>query len=108
PGEDVTRLPAWRGRVYLIDLHRLGHHRWTARLWQIKDLAQLLYSSEIAGVTARDRLRFWNHYLGAGRRGWLGRLLRLGVLAKWRRYRRHNRPEEPGDVADRPTQSSAA
>src|SRR5262249_22208410 len=26
----------WRGRVHLIDLHRLGHHPWTWRMWQMK------------------------------------------------------------------------
>ncbi len=80
----------WLGRAHLIDLHRLGRHPWTWPLWQVKDLAQLLYSSEVPGVTARDRLRFWRCYLGAARRTiwgrWLGRLVRL----KGQRYRRHN------------------
>src|SRR5262249_11193411 len=44
-GEDTERVPAWRGRVHLIDLHRLAYHPWTWRVWQAKDLAQLLYSS---------------------------------------------------------------
>jgi heptose I phosphotransferase len=90
PREDTARLTDWRGRVHLIDLHRLGPHPWTWRLWQVKDLAQLLYSSEVAGVTARDRLRFWRMYLGAGRRSPSGRWLRRWVLFKWQRYRRHN------------------
>jgi hypothetical protein len=51
--EDTRSLPdpaqAWRGRVYLIDLHRLSHHGWTWWLWQTKDLAQLLYSSVTRG-----------------------------------------------------------
>ncbi len=43
---DLTAVPAvWRGRVCLIDLHRLTHHPWSWRWWQLKDLAQLLYSS---------------------------------------------------------------
>jgi len=74
---------AWRGRVHVIDLHRLTHHPWTAPVWQVKDLAQLLYSSEIVGVDARDRLRFWRAYRGPS---WLRRL----ILWKWQRYRRHN------------------
>jgi heptose I phosphotransferase len=81
---------SWAGRVHLIDLHRLARHRWTWRLWQAKDLAQLLYSSEVAGVTARDRLLFWRCYLGPQRHTWGGRLLRWWVRLKWRRYRRHN------------------
>src|SRR5262249_24111261 len=36
-----------RGHVHLIDLHRLGHHVWTWRFWQVKDLAQLLYSADL-------------------------------------------------------------
>jgi heptose I phosphotransferase len=86
----------WRGRVYLIDLHRLAHHPWTWRLWQLKDLAQLLYSSEVPGVGPGDQLHFWRQYRGQrdapGHRGrragefWLRRC----VLFKWHRYRRHN------------------
>jgi heptose I phosphotransferase len=90
PAADTARLPEWQGRVHLIDLHRLGHHPWTWRIWQVKDLAQLLYSSTVQGLTARDRLRFWRHYLGKQRRDWSGRLLRWCVLSKGRRYWRHN------------------
>jgi heptose I phosphotransferase len=89
---DTAAAPAegWRGRVYLIDLHRLGHHPWTWFLWQLKDLAQLLYSSEITGVDARDRLWFWRAYRGDGPRRGSGRWLRRCVWLKWQRYRRHN------------------
>jgi heptose I phosphotransferase len=82
--------PNWRGQVHLIDLHRLSHHRWTALLWRIKDLAQLLYSSEVVGVTARDRLRFWRLYLGPDRQRRSSRWLRRIIVLKWRRYRQHN------------------
>jgi heptose I phosphotransferase len=91
PRADTLRLPEWRGRVHLIDLHRLGHHPWTWRLWQVKDLAQLLYSSAVAGVTARDRLRFWRLYLGMQRPNWGDGWLRRCVLLKWQRYQGHNR-----------------
>lgn len=80
----------WHRKVHLIDLHRLGHHPWTWPWWQVKDLAQLLYSSEIVGVSARDRLHFWRAYRepsGAAAEHWLRRL----VLLRWRRYRNHNR-----------------
>jgi hypothetical protein len=87
---DTASLPEWRGRVFLIDLHRLARHPLTWRVWQTKDLAQLLYSSEVSGVTARDRVRFWRLYLGPQRRTWLGRWLRHFVLHRWRTYRRHN------------------
>jgi tRNA A-37 threonylcarbamoyl transferase component Bud32 len=90
--DDTLGLPAegWRGRVYLIDLHRLTHYPLTWRLWQTKDLAQLLYASEVLGVDARDRLVFWRAYRGAGphrpRCSWIRRL----IAYRWRRYRLHN------------------
>src|SRR5262249_36111224 len=87
---DTRTLPTWRGRVHVIDLHRMAQHRWTWPIWLLKDLAQLLYSSDVAGVDARDRLRFWRAYLGARRRTWGSRWLRRAILFKWRRYRRHN------------------
>jgi heptose I phosphotransferase len=79
----------WREPT-MIDLHRLSRHRWTGFWWQWKDLAQLLYSSEIEGVTARDRLRFAHVYAGNRRHaiGW--RLVRWAVGIRWRNYRRHN------------------
>jgi len=91
PRSFVYSMPAWHGQVYLIDLHRLGYHPWTWRLRQTKDLAQLLFSSEVAGITPRDRLRFWRTYLGPDvRNRWMG-LLRYGILLKWGRYRRHDK-----------------
>jgi heptose I phosphotransferase len=90
PAADTEVLPAWRGHVHLIDLHRLAHHPWTWWLWQAKDLAELLYSSDVAGVDDRDRLRFWRLYLGPTTQNRTARWLRAAVLAKWRRYRRHN------------------
>jgi len=90
PRTDTGRLPEWRGAVHLIDLHRLSRHRWTRPIWQVKDLAQLLYSSEVTGVTARDRLRFWQGYAGPKRRAYWYRLLGRAVQLHWRNYRRHN------------------
>lgn len=90
--DDTRSSPAegWRGRLNLIDLHRLGHHPLTWRLWQTKDLAEILYSSEIIGVDARDRLAFWRAYRGDGphrpRFAWMRHLIRY----RWRRYRHHN------------------
>jgi hypothetical protein len=90
PRADIGRLPAeWRGRVHLIDLHRLRHHSRLSWLWKAKDLAQLLYSSDIPGIDNRDRVLFWQLYTGAAhKRGtaWLRRL----TLIKWWSYRRHN------------------
>jgi Lipopolysaccharide kinase (Kdo/WaaP) family len=88
---DFTRT---QGQMHMIDLHRLAHHPWSRRFWQIKDLAQLAYSSEIEGVSAGDRLRFWRAYLGPGYRGRAARLLGWFVCLKWRRYRRHNKKKQ--------------
>jgi heptose I phosphotransferase len=87
---DVARPVEWRGRVHLIDLHRLAHHPWTWRIWQVKDLAQMLYSSEVTGVDPTDRLRFWQSYWGETHRGFAARWVRSAVQWKYRRYRRHN------------------
>jgi heptose I phosphotransferase len=88
---DTAGVPGgWSGRVFLIDLHRLAHHPLSWRVWQTKDLAQLLYSSELPGVDARDRVSFWRAYRGPGPRRAADGWLRSWVLFKWRRYRRHN------------------
>jgi Lipopolysaccharide kinase (Kdo/WaaP) family len=89
--EDTRHLPErWRGRVHLIDLHRLAHHPWTAVFWQTKDLAQLLYSSDVAGVDVRDRVAFWRDYFGGWRRTVAARWLRRWILFRGRLYRRHH------------------
>jgi lipopolysaccharide kinase (Kdo/WaaP) family protein len=91
PGTNLATVPrTWRGRVHVIDLHRLGHHAWTRRFWQLKDLAQLLYSSHWTGVTPRDRLRFWRHYLGPARRTWRNRFFAWCIRLKAQRYLNHN------------------
>jgi heptose I phosphotransferase len=95
---DTLRPPAsWQGRVSLIDLHRLTRHRWTWPWWQAKDLGQLLYSSEVAGVTARDRLRFWHLYRAGQKGGAVFRWLRWLVTTRARNYRGHSRrkPQVP-------------
>jgi hypothetical protein len=84
--------PDWKNHIVMIDLHRLKRHPFTAAWWQVKDLAQLLFSSEIEGVTARDRARFWKLY----RRDWSSSRKPRGWLktfVEWKaaRYRRHNR-----------------
>lgn len=104
-----TAPEAWRERVVMIDLHRLGHHPWTWAIWQMKDLAQLLFSAEVEGVTDRDRLAFWHAYKGPGPRRWWEGWLRWFVVLKWRRYRAHNerhpghrQPSKPVATEDRP------
>ena len=87
--EELTRMVPgdWTNRAVMIDLHRLARHPLTAVWRRAKDLAQLLYSSEVPGVTARDRLRFWKLYRGGRRFGLLERVIRW----KWGLYRRHHR-----------------
>ena len=87
---DITCVPTWTNRVTMIDFHRLTHHPITGALWVSKDLGQLLYSSEIEGIDARDRLRFWRAYMGPERRTWRGKLLRRIALLRGRRYSEHN------------------
>ncbi|HEY2910773.1 MAG TPA: lipopolysaccharide kinase InaA family protein [Gemmataceae bacterium] len=88
---------SWLNRVVMIDLHRLARHPATALWWQVKDLAQLLYSSAVPGVTARDRLRFWKLYRG----DWPGaprNLLRPLIRLKWNLYCRHARRRQMSNV----------
>ncbi len=98
PRSELTRPPDnWRGRVFLIDFHRLKRQPLLWFLGQLKDLAQLLYSSEVAGVTDRDRLYFWRVYRGDRSFGVLRRL----ILFKGRRYRRHNERRRAAELRQR-------
>jgi hypothetical protein len=83
---------AWRGRVVMIDFHRLGRHRLGWQWYVSKDLAQFLYSSEVPGIDAKDRLRFWKLYRGGdwGESARPPAWLRRAVSWKWKRYREHN------------------
>jgi heptose I phosphotransferase len=83
-------LPSGR-RLTLIDLHRLGRHRFAPWRWRLKDLGQLLYSTEgVAGIDDRDRLRFWKHYRAGMTLLW-PRLEARAIRAKAARYLSHNR-----------------
>jgi heptose I phosphotransferase len=90
--QDTTCLPDWRGRVRLIDFHRLGHHRWLSPWWRAKDLGQLLYSSNVPGVGPRDRLHFWRLYRKAAGLRWSAPLLARWIRLKaWNYQRRSQR-----------------
>jgi heptose I phosphotransferase len=86
-----TPLDTSTGDIAMIDLHRLTYHPFSAAWWRLKDLAQLLYSSNVDGVGARDRLRFARYYAGRYRRSWTWRALRWLISVRWRNYERHNR-----------------
>lgn len=88
---DPSRRHSLRGHLHMIDLHRLRHHPLTWLLWQWKDLAQLLYSSECPGVEPRDRVRFWRIYRGNTPRTCWTRWAEWFIRLKWLRYRDHNR-----------------
>jgi heptose I phosphotransferase len=90
--DTVQAVSAWRGRVAMIDLHRLAGHTWTSLYRRAKDLGQLLYSSDLAGLTARDRVRFWREYVRGENLGWLsGCLLRWMLRSKAWVYQRNHR-----------------
>jgi heptose I phosphotransferase len=84
---DATREP----RLSLIDLHRLKEHRYLGDWWRWKDLGQLLFSTEsIAGISVRDRVRFWKSYCrltGIKRPAIHASMVRLRAA----RYAGHNR-----------------
>jgi heptose I phosphotransferase len=84
---DTERVPGeWKGRLTLIDFHRLRQQKLFHLAGKVKDLAQLLYSADILGVTNRDIVRFWRLY----RRGARLQGMRWAILAKAERYRAHN------------------
>jgi Lipopolysaccharide kinase (Kdo/WaaP) family len=97
--EDTGRVPDWIGRVRIIDLHRLGRHRFTAGWRRAKDLAQLLYSSDVPGVTLRDRLHFWRHYLAAEPLGGVARWLRMCIRVQAWNYHRRSRRKQRKNAA---------
>ena len=53
-------------------------------------MAQLLYSSDVSGVTDDDRRGFWEKYRVHTRLPWLVAWL---ARMKWRLYRRHDAPK---------------
>jgi hypothetical protein len=88
---DTKRVPDdWAGRVRVIDLHRMARHRLTGPWRKAKDLAQLLYSSDVPGVTDEDRRAFWDRYRKHTSLAWLVALL---ARMKCRLYQRHNAPK---------------
>lgn len=107
---DTRRLPDWPGRVWLIDLHRLAHHRRTWPWWQAKDLGQLLFSTDLPQLDARDRLGFWRAYRGASQPGrwsrWLARWARLRAW-NYRRHEERRKARQPAN-ADPGTPGAAA
>jgi heptose I phosphotransferase len=88
---DMRRPVGDNNPLSLIDLHRLGEHRFWADRWRWKDLGQLLYSTHgVRGIDERDRSRFWAAYrkaLSLSQPRWNLRMIRI----KAARYLAHNR-----------------
>jgi len=83
------------GPLKLIDLHRFGYHRLFAWRWQIKDVAQLVFSTMgVAGLNDQDRDFILEAYRGAEYRTVRDRWFEAAVRAKAHRYARHNGVEE--------------
>ncbi|QGJ70428.1 Hypothetical protein PBC10988_21250 [Planctomycetales bacterium 10988] len=73
----------------MIDFLRLISSR--RRRWQVKDLAQFLYSTfGVEGITTADRMRFFLEYHNAARFTPANRRLLQAVIRKGQRYDRHN------------------
>lgn len=76
------------GRLWLIDLARVGRGAPPRRRWLVKDLAAL-ESSAPSAVSRSARLRFLLRYLGKARGDAEARRWVRAILAKSRRIRRH-------------------
>ena len=92
--DDITHTPDdWTGRVVMIDFHRLAHRQLGWQWWQIKDLAQLKFSTVgVAGITPRDVVRFWKRYRAGDWGSVTPPTQRLARVTLWKaaRYERHN------------------
>ena len=92
--DDISQTPEnWSGRVVMIDFHRLAHHQLGWQWWQIKDLAQLKFSTVgVNGLSPRDWNWFWRLYRdgdwGNAMRPW--RVAERIIVWKAARYERHN------------------
>lgn len=83
------------GPLFLIDLHRLSHHHWAGWRWQIKDLAQLYFSTwGVTGLSDDDRTLIMQQYLGATPWTTGQQWLHRAVLFKALRYASHNKTDK--------------
>lgn len=79
------------GDLTLLDLQRLAGKpgRLMRQRWKVKDLAALLHSSHLEGVTRTDRMRFLLRYLGKNRLDKEARSWARRVGRKARKMARH-------------------
>lgn len=79
------------GPLTLIDFHRFARHRLFGWRWQIKDVAQLLFSTYgVSGLDDRDREYILESYRGTQTRTARDRWFESSVHSKTRRYLSHN------------------
>lgn len=79
------------GKLYLLDLQRVGRSSKISSHYRIKDLAQLVYSSQcVGGVSHTDRMRFFLAYLGQKTLQKKDKSLAQHVVSKVRRIARHD------------------
>lgn len=74
--------------LVLIDFGRLLHSRMPR--WRVKDIAGLLFSTDVPGVSRTDRLRFYKQYLGIKKLDEPAKRWARRIMAKVQRYKRHN------------------
>ncbi|MBN2272072.1 MAG: lipopolysaccharide heptosyltransferase II [Sedimentisphaerales bacterium] len=79
------------GRFYLIDLARAFIPKILRRRFQIKDIAQIHYSSPAKYFSASDRLRFYLAYAGRNKLTNNDKQLLRQVMARARQMARHDR-----------------
>jgi heptose I phosphotransferase len=83
------------GPLMLIDLHRFARHQLLGWRWQIKDVAQLVFSTYgVSGLDDRDREFILKAYRGTETRTARDRWFESSVRYKAQRYARHNGIEE--------------
>ena len=76
-------------RICLIDLQRVFRPRFCRRRWQVKDLAQLMYSS-LPFVNKSDKLRFLQSYFGSSKLNTAEKQLSKAIAEKCQRIARHD------------------
>lgn len=88
--EDLRSDADLHRRLYLIDLHRMRHHRWLTTRWRVKDLAQLAFSMSVPGLEPADWQVFFRAYLDRDTLLPADKRLMWRVWRKAQRYCRQN------------------
>ena len=81
------------GQLYLIDLHRTFKPKLLSKRYQIKDLAQLYYSSPGDTIYNTDRLRFYFAYTQKSKLSPPDKAMIRRIVAKAQKIARHDRKQ---------------